>query len=65
MAVKFKYVVYQLKEKEIYNYCCIAVRIFDLGQNMAGLCRLKFQGRSGYGTTMRHGEILAPPTIPN
>jgi hypothetical protein len=36
---------------------------FDLGQNMAGWCRLKFEGVRGYGVTIRQGEILNLPTI--
>jgi hypothetical protein len=39
----------------------LALRIFDLGQNMAGWCRLRFQGPSGFMTSMRHGEILVQP----
>jgi len=30
---------------------------------MAGWCRIKFNGPSGYGTYIRHGESLVEPTI--
>ncbi|CAF0899842.1 unnamed protein product [Adineta steineri] len=39
------------------------VLTFDLGQNMAGWCRLKFHGPSGFGTYIRHAEVIAVPTI--
>ncbi|CAF1475050.1 unnamed protein product [Adineta ricciae] len=37
--------------------------IFDLGQNMAGWCRIKFHGPSGYGVYIRHGETITLPDI--
>lgn len=39
------------------------VRTFDIGQNMAGWCRIKFTGPSGFGTYIRYAETLAQPTI--
>ncbi|CAF1241697.1 unnamed protein product [Rotaria sp. Silwood1] len=39
------------------------VRTFDLGQNMAGWCRLRFHGPSGFGVYIRHGEVLTQPVI--
>jgi hypothetical protein len=48
-------------------FCKIESRIglltFDLGQNMAGWCRLKFRGPPGLGVYMRHGEVLTQPVI--
>jgi alpha-L-rhamnosidase len=41
------------------------MRIFDLGQNMAGWCRLRFYGPSGYGTYIRHGEALVQAVVSN
>jgi alpha-L-rhamnosidase len=37
------------------------LQTFDLGQNMAGWCRLRFNGPSGYGIYIRHGEVLVEP----
>ena len=34
------------------------VYLFDLGQNIAGWCRLKVQGSAGAKVTLRHGEML-------
>lgn len=42
----------------------VAVRTFDLGQNLAGWCRLKFNGVRGHGVYIRHAEILSQPSIP-
>ncbi|CAF0837872.1 unnamed protein product [Adineta steineri] len=39
------------------------VQTFDLGQNIVGWCRLKFQGPSGFGTYIRHAEILVQPVV--
>ena len=36
------------------------VYIFDLGQNIAGWCRLKVSGSRGAVVKLRHGEILQP-----
>jgi alpha-L-rhamnosidase len=36
------------------------VYIFDLGQNMAGWCRLKVSGAAGTVVKLRHGEELNP-----
>jgi hypothetical protein len=30
---------------------------------MVGWCRLKFHGPSGFGTYIRHGEVLGQPTV--
>ena len=54
-----------------YTFCllifnlsfCIGVQTFDLGQNMAGLCRLRYNGTLGSGTYIRYGEILTKPDI--
>jgi len=45
------------------NQYFIGVRTFDLGQNIAGWCRLRFLGASGYGTYIRHGEALAQAVV--
>jgi hypothetical protein len=42
---------------------CTGLNIFDLGQNMAGWCRLRFKGPSGYGTYIRHGEALVQAVV--
>jgi len=36
------------------------VFVFDLGQNMAGWCRLKLRGPAGTVVTLRHAEVLRP-----
>jgi alpha-L-rhamnosidase len=36
------------------------VYIFDLGQNMAGWCKLKVEGPAGTRVTLRHAESLMP-----
>jgi alpha-L-rhamnosidase len=36
------------------------VFIFDLGQNMAGWCRLRVSGKAGTQVTLRHAETLKP-----
>jgi alpha-L-rhamnosidase len=36
------------------------VFIFDMGQNMAGWCRLKVSGAAGTTVTLRHAETLKP-----
>ncbi|UJR06990.1 hypothetical protein I4U23_011278 [Adineta vaga] len=41
------------------------VHTFDLGQNIAGWCRLRFLGPPGYGTYIRHGESLVQGTVGN
>jgi hypothetical protein len=45
------------------NEFCAGVTTFDLGQNMAGWCRLKFTGPPGFGTSIRHGETLVAPVV--
>lgn len=50
------------RERRDFSLSVVANRIFDVGQNMAGWCRLRFQGRAGYGTSLRHGEILVQQT---
>ncbi|CAF1345761.1 unnamed protein product [Adineta ricciae] len=37
------------------------VRTFDLGQNMVGWCRFRFQGSRGFSASVRHAEILVQP----
>ncbi|UJR07843.1 hypothetical protein I4U23_012126 [Adineta vaga] len=41
----------------------IGVQVFDMGQNMAGWCRIKFRGSRGVGIYIRHGEILSLPIV--
>lgn len=36
------------------------VYVFDLGQNIAGWCRLKVQAAAGTTLTLRHNEVLNP-----
>jgi hypothetical protein len=43
--------------------CYLDVPTFDLGQNMAGLCRLRFNGSRGFGTYIHYGEVLTHPVI--
>ena len=38
--------------------------VFDLGQNMAGVVRLKVSAPSGTKVTLRHGEMLNPDGTP-
>ncbi len=49
--------------KKIYNECFTDVHTFDLGQNMAGWCRLNFKGPSGFGTYIRYAEVLVQPVV--
>lgn len=39
--------------------------MFDVGQNIAGWCRVKFRGARGAGVYIRHSEILAQPMMSN
>ncbi|CAF4113656.1 unnamed protein product [Rotaria sordida] len=39
------------------------VETFDLGQNIAGWCRLKFHGPRGFGVYIRYGEVLTQPVV--
>ena len=34
--------------------------VFDLGQNIAGFCRVKVRGQAGSKVTLRHAEVLNP-----
>ena len=34
------------------------VYVFDFGENMSGLCRLKISGERGMKVEMQHGELL-------
>ena len=36
------------------------VHVFDLGQNMAGWCRIKLRGPAATTITLRHAEVLNP-----
>ncbi len=36
------------------------VHLFDLGQNLVGVCRLEVQGQAGTTVRLRHGEVLNP-----
>jgi hypothetical protein len=56
-------VCFLLIDRQSHVYC-IDIQTFDLGQNTAGWCRLQFRGfpgPSGFGTYIRHGEILVQP----
>ncbi len=46
-----------------FNECSTGVHTFDLGQNIAGWCRLRFKGPSGFGTYIRYAEILVQPVV--
>jgi len=35
-----------------------SVYVFDMGENLAGLCRLKVKGEAGTKITIKHGELL-------
>ncbi|CAF0993590.1 unnamed protein product [Rotaria sordida] len=39
------------------------LQTFDLGQNIAGWCRLRFRGPSGFGVYIRYGEALTQPVV--
>ncbi|UJR34539.1 hypothetical protein I4U23_027316 [Adineta vaga] len=39
------------------------VRTFDLGQNIVGWCRIRFQGSRGFRTSIRYAEILVQPVV--
>ncbi|CAF1091208.1 unnamed protein product [Adineta ricciae] len=41
----------------------IGVQVFDMGQNMAGWCRIKLRGPRGVGIYIHHGEVLTLPTV--
>lgn len=45
------------------NLYSIDVHTFDLGQNIAGWCRVKFRGRAGFGTYIRYAEVLVQPVV--
>ncbi len=34
------------------------IHVFDLGENIAGVCRLRVKGEAGTTFTLRHGELL-------
>ncbi len=36
------------------------IYVFDFGQNIAGACRLKIQGKAGLKVRLRHAEVLQP-----
>ena len=36
------------------------VYVYDLGQNIAGWCRIKFKGAPGTTVTLKHNEVLNP-----
>ncbi len=64
MGIRCKYVFYLLKNGIFSNLeYRIAILTFDLGQNMAGWCRLRFKGVRGYGVYIRQGEVLTQPPI--
>lgn len=39
------------------------VHLFDLGQNMVGVCRIYFHGPRGVSVQIRHAEILTQPVV--
>ena len=41
----------------------LGVHIVDMGQNMVGWCRFRFQGARGLGVYMRHAEVLSQPVV--
>ena len=45
--------------------CHIGIRIFDLGQNIAGWCRFTFRGPPGFAVYMRYGEVLTQSVVSN
>lgn len=58
-------VCFLLIEKRSHAYF-IDVQTFDLGQNTAGWCRLRFRnypGPAGFSTDIRHGEILVQSVV--
>ena len=64
MEIQLRYVLCPLTKVFFFNLkFYIDVQTFDLGQNMAGLCRLRFNGTLGFGTYIRYGEILTKPDI--
>ena len=36
------------------------IYVFNMGENMTGICRLKIKGESGTRVTIKHGELLYP-----
>lgn len=53
-----------IEERDFSNLDCrIAVLTFDLGQNMAGWCRFRFEGVRGYGVYIRYGEVITQQTV--
>ena len=40
------------------------VFVYDMGQNMVGVPRIRLQGRSGQVITFRYGEMIYPETVP-
>ncbi len=64
MDIQLWYVFFSLTRVIFLNLVCyIDVQTFDLGQNIAGLCRLRFNGTRGFGTYIRYGEALDRPDI--
>ena len=51
------------KKKHASSQYYLEVHTFDLGQNMAGWCRLRFHGSSGFGTYIHYGETLVQPVV--
>jgi len=55
---------YFLFVKNIFNFLYNTdIHTYDLGQNMAGTCRIRFNGTFGFGIYVRFGEILTKPDI--
>jgi len=38
--------------------------VYDMGQNMVGVPRIRFHGRNGQEITFRYGEMIYPETVP-
>lgn len=36
------------------------IRVYDLGENFAGVCRIRLSGEPGTKVTMKHGELVFP-----
>ncbi len=56
-------VYFLLIKKKTSNECRAGVTTFDIGQHIAGWCRLKFRGPSGFGTYIRYGEAIVQPVV--
>lgn len=48
----------EIKPKLLKTFENNTIYVFDLGENIAGLCRLTVQGEAGTTFSLRHGELL-------